>query len=213
MRFFALGSLLLAGASTSLAACENCTPSSSDNEVLQFAWGIQYFLTQFYASVPLNQSLISTLPNSSSVNYGTNLRNLERQNRWSTRALKQLGDKVGFQVPTCNYTLPKVANGTSFLETALQLESTISGAFIGLAGFTQAPEVSFLLARVATQHGVQATYIASNTESTVFKSNSTFAIEAYTPEEVLSSGKGPGKLGSYLGGCLSAPLAPAARTW
>lgn len=210
MRLFsALSGLFLAGAAFAQNSSSGCSPKSADVQVIQFGWALQYLSERFYTAQPLNQSFLNSATNSSRANYNTNFQGIQRQNRLGVRAVQQLGSRVsGFSAPKCNYTFPSASNGESWVENALQLEQSITGALIGLAGYTQSPEVSFLLARLSAQHSGQAYYIASQQQGVVFPTNSSSLVPAYTPDWVLQSGNQPGKLGSYLKDCVSAPSSP-----
>lgn len=217
MRFLSfLSSMLLVGAATaqsatpsSSGAASACTPASSDNKVVQLAWNLQSLLERYYASVPISPTILSSLPNSSSVDYSTNLRGVQQQNHLGARALQQLGAKVpGFTTPRCNSTLPKPNDGATYLKYAAELEYDVCGAFIGLAGYTQKPEISFLMSRLAAEHAAQATWLGSHVSPVFFQSNSTALISAYSPDYVLKSGNKPGMLGRYLRSCASSPPGP-----
>ncbi|EAW12712.1 uncharacterized protein ACLA_011390 [Aspergillus clavatus NRRL 1] len=206
MRFFS--ALFVAGAATA-ANNSYCTPSSGDVQVVQLTWALEYLIEQFYSSTPLNQTFLNSAVNSSNANYYTNLQGMQRQNRLGVRAVQQLGNRVeNFDSPKCNFTFETPSDSESFLQTALQLEQSVSGALIGLEGYTQAPEVSFLLARLAVQHGAHSGYLATTQEGVVFPNNATSLTPAYSPDYVLTSGQNPGQLGDYINGCVSAPQPP-----
>ncbi|GES64226.1 hypothetical protein ATEIFO6365_0008029600 [Aspergillus terreus] len=209
MRFFsALSSALLVGA----AAAQSCSPSSSDAQVVEFGWALQYLLERYYSSQPLNSTFLNSADNSSTANYYTNFQGIQRQNRLGVRAVQQLGSKVpGFSAPRCNFTFPNAKDGETWVKNAQKLEQNVCGAYIGLAAYTQAPEVSFLMARLAAQHSAHAYYITSNVQEPVFPTNSSSLIPAYPPDYVLQSGNQPGKLGDYLNGCVSAPSPPCGQ--
>lgn len=209
MRIFsALSSLLLVGAAAAQSS-GSCSPTSADVQVVQYGWALQYLLERYYSSQPLNSTFLMSADNSSSANYYTNFQGIQRQNRLGVRAVQQLGSKVpGFSAPRCNFTFPQASDGETWVKNALKLEQTVCGAYIGLAGYTQSPEVSFLIARLAAQHSGQAYYIASNVQQPVFPTNSSSLVPAYNPDYVLQSGNQPGKLGDYLNGCVSPPSSP-----
>ncbi|KAL5359438.1 hypothetical protein BJX96DRAFT_148434 [Aspergillus floccosus] len=209
MRFFsALSSALLVGA----AAAQSCDPSSSDVEVVQFGWALQYLLERYYSSQPLNSTFFSSADNSSTANYFTNFQGIQRQNRLGVRAVQQLGSKVpGFSAPRCNFTFPEAQDGEAWIKNAQKLEQNVCGAYIGLAAFTQSPQVSFLMARLAAEHSGHAYYITSNIQQPVFPTNSSSLIPAYSPDYVLQSGNQPGKLGDFLNGCVAAPSPPCGQ--
>ncbi|KAL4896033.1 hypothetical protein BDV59DRAFT_126521 [Aspergillus ambiguus] len=209
MRIFsALSSFLLVGA----AAAQSCSPSSSDVQVVQFGWALQYLLERYYSSQPLNSTFFTSAQNSSSANYFTNFQGIQRQNRLGVRAVQQLGSQVpGFSAPRCNFTFPEAKDGQTWVANAQKLEQSVFGAYIGLAAYTQSPQVSFLMARLAAQHSGHAYYILSNTQEPVFPSNSSSLVPAYSPDFVLQSGNQPGKLGDFLNGCVSAPSPPCGQ--
>merc|ERR1712187_768030 len=216
MRFLhTLGSLLLIGAATTAAqgsGSSSCAPERSDNQVVQFAWFLQFFSDRFYANTPINQTLISSFPNSSSTAYSENIQGLQAQNRLGVRAIQQLGTKVpGFTTPRCNFTFPQISDGNSYLRNAARIESDITGAFIGLAGYTQKPEISFLLARLAAQHGAQAAWLGGHITPVFFQPNSTALVPAYSPDYVAKAGYKPGMLGRYLHSCARVPAGPCGQ--
>ena len=217
MRFLSLlSSFLLAGAVTAQSATPSssgaaamCTPASTDNKAVQLAWHLQFMLERFYASSHVTPMLVSSMPNSSSVDYSTNLRGVQQQNHLGARAIQQLGAKVpGFTTPRCNYSLPTTSSGPMYLKYAAELEQNVCGAFIGLAGYTQKPEISFLFSRLAAEHAAHATWLGSHVSPVFFQSNSTALLSAYSPDWVLKSGNKPGMLGLYLHSCASTPPGP-----
>ncbi|KAE8352162.1 hypothetical protein BDV28DRAFT_158120 [Aspergillus coremiiformis] len=209
--FSALSSLLLAGAV--MAQSSACAPNSTDVQTLQFAWALQYLSERFWTSQPLNDTFLRGASNASRANYEANFRGITRENRLGVRAVRQLGSSVpGFSAPHCNFTFPPAPDANSFVRDALQIEQTVAGGLIGLAAYTRAPEVSFLLARLAAQHGAQASYIGSETNSTYFHANSHSLFPAYTPNQILLSGNHTGHLGTYLRDCVSAPPGPCGQT-
>ncbi|KAH2926753.1 hypothetical protein KXW15_002115 [Aspergillus fumigatus] len=193
-----LSSLLLAGAATTAALNNSyCAPKSGDAQVVQYAWALEYMVQQYYASVASTANVVS------------NLQGIGQQNRLGVRAAQQLGKRIGnFTSPGCNFTFPAPASGQAFLTTAQAFESNASAALIGLEGYTQAPEVSFLIARLAAQHAGHAAYLATTQQASVFQSNVTSLVRAYSPSYVLSNGTSPGQLGRYFKGCVSAPQPP-----
>ncbi|RAH47866.1 uncharacterized protein BO95DRAFT_71312 [Aspergillus brunneoviolaceus CBS 621.78] len=213
MRFIAtIGQLLLAGAALAQSN-SSCSPSSSDAKVVEYGWALSYFLDRYYNQVPLNQTFLQSATNDSDAEYYPNFQGIQRLNRLGTRAAQQLGSRIsGFTAPNCSFTFPNASSAESFVENALTLESTVAGAYIALAGYTQAPEVSFLWARLAAEHTAHAYYLASNQEDILFPANSSGLVPAYSPAYVLSSGSQKGKLGRYLGSCVSAPPAPCGQT-
>jgi cerevisin len=211
MRIFsALSSLLLAGAA--VAQSSDCSPKSSDVQTVQFAWALQSLSERFWTAQSLNQTFLSSAPNASNANYDANFKGITRENRLGVRAVQQVGNDVpGFSAPRCNFSIPAAQNAQSFTRNALRLEQTVAGALIGLSAYTQAPEVSFLLARLAAEHSAHAAYIGNEQNSTYFPSNSSSLIPAYTPDQVLRSGNQTGQLGTYLQNCVSAPAAPCGQ--
>ncbi|KAE8137345.1 hypothetical protein BDV38DRAFT_247165 [Aspergillus pseudotamarii] len=215
MRIFsALSSLLLAGAA--LAQSSDCAPKSGDVQTVQFAWALQYLSERFWSSQSLNQTFLNNATNASSANYEPNFRGITRENRLGVRAVQQLGKGLSnFTAPRCNFTIPPAQDADSFLKNALQVEQTVAGGLIGLAAYTQSPEVSFLLARLAAQHSAQAAYLGSEQNATFFPSNSTSLIPAYTPDQILKTGNQTGnqtgQLGTYLSQCVTAPSGPCGQ--
>ncbi|PYH48760.1 uncharacterized protein BP01DRAFT_111747 [Aspergillus saccharolyticus JOP 1030-1] len=215
MRFFTtLSPLLLAvGAVAQNSSSSSCSPSSSDVQVVEYGYALSYFLDRFYNQVALNQTFLSGATNDSDAEYYPNFQGMQRLNRLAVRGVQQLGAKTsGFTAPNCSFTFPSANSGEAFVQTALTLESSVAGAYIALAGYTQAPEVSFLWARLAAEHTAHAYYLASNQEDILFPANSSGLVPAYSPAFVLSSGSQKGQLGRYLGGCVSAPPAPCGQT-
>ncbi|CAL5869130.1 uncharacterized protein PFLUO_LOCUS3358 [Penicillium psychrofluorescens] len=196
-----------AGASSGAASC---SLASGDTQVLQFSWVLSDFIQKFYASMPVNENVASQLQNSSSSSKAlSNLQGLEKQNNLSVDAIKQLGMKApNFKQPSCSYTLPKADSIPAFAMYAYQLEYTLSGGFIGLAGYTQSPEVSFLLARLAAEHSAHATWIGSRVNSSMFSPSSNSLVDAYSPTQILETKNQTGSLGQYLNGCVTAPKSP-----
>lgn len=205
MRFLSiLSSLLFIGATTAQSDCTTSV-SSSDNTIVQFAWYLQIFIERFYSSVHIDQSFISS---------HHNLQGLQQQNRLGLSAVQQVGIKVpGFETPGCDFSFPRVSSGISYIQNAAKLEADVSGAFIGLAAYTQKPELAFLFSRLAGEHSAHAAWLGGYTgsNSTVFPRNSTALIPAYTPDHVLKSGNRPGMLGQYINGCARAPAAPGGQ--
>jgi hypothetical protein len=204
-----LSGLLLAGAATA-ANNSFCTPKSGDVQVVQYAWALEYMVQQYYASVPVNQTFLTSALNSSTANYASNLPGIYQQNRLGVRAAAQLGKRISnFTAPGCNFTFPPPNSSETFLTTAWAFESNVSAALVGLEGYTQAPEVSFLIARLAAQHAAHSTYLATTQEAVVFQSNNVTSLwPAYSPSYVLSNGNRPGQLGRYFRGCVSPPQPP-----
>lgn len=217
MRFSGLSTLSLAGAILSLVAPTtqaSCALTNNDTSVLEYAYAISGFVNNFYASVPVNGSLASAISNSTGVAQAVaNLNGLKKSNNLSLEAVSELGSRApGFTAPDCTFTYPSVGSVSAFARWAYQLENTVSGAFIGAAGFTQSPEVAFLLARLAAQHTAHAIWVGSRVNSTLFMTNASSLVSAYTPEQVLSKSNATGSLGSYIGDCVSAPAEPCSGT-
>ncbi|KAJ5825164.1 hypothetical protein N7474_002302 [Penicillium riverlandense] len=198
------------GASPSPGALTSCSLASGDTQVLQFSWALSEFISEFYASMPVNENVASQLQNSSSASKAlSNLQGLEKQNNLSIEAIQQLSSKApNFKQPKCSFTIPKADSIPAFATFAYQFESTVSGGFIGLAGYTQSPEVSFLLARLAAEHSAHATWIGSRVNSSMFSPSSNSLVDAYSPTQILQSKNQTGSLGQYLNGCVTAPKSP-----
>ncbi|GAB1195745.1 hypothetical protein BDV32DRAFT_117112 [Aspergillus pseudonomiae] len=211
MRIFsALSSLLLAGAVA--AQSSDCSPKSGDVQTLQFAWALQHLTERFWSSQSLNQTFLNNATNASTANYDANFKGITRENRLGIRAVQQVASGLSnFTTPRCNLTIPQARDADSFLKNALQVEQTVAGGLIGLAAYTQSPEVSFLLARLAAQHSAQAAYLGSEQNSTFFPSNSTSLVPAYTPDQILKAGNQTGLLGTLLSNCVTAPSGPCGQ--
>lgn len=196
--------------SAASSASTSCPLTSSDTQVLEYTWAISKFLNDFYAKVALNSSVADQVTNSTSASRVlANLQGIEHADNLTVEAVRELGSQApGFTAPSCSYTFPPVNSIQSFVQWAYQFESTLSGASIGVAGFTQSPEVAFLLARLAAQHSSHATYIGSRLNSSMFTNTSTSLVAAYAPAQVLLASNSTGSLGTYLGGCVSAPSNP-----
>lgn len=206
MKFFNLAGLLLAAATAS-AASSGCAPTSSDAKVLEFAWGLSDFIGGYYNSTV--NSTFSSTSNATIAAYKKLLYGVEKENTLGSEAIEKVGNKTsGFSQPQCQFKYPKVNTTQAWAFYAYQFESTVTGAFIGLAGFTQSPEVSFLLARLAASHSSHATLIGSKVNSTLFAQNATSLISAYGQAQILYTRNQTGSLGQYLGDCLTAPTSP-----
>ncbi|OQE10609.1 hypothetical protein PENFLA_c086G02371 [Penicillium flavigenum] len=130
----------------------------------------------------------------------------EKDNTLSSAAIEKVGAKApGFSKPNCDYKFPEVNSSQHWTQWAYRFEDTVTGAFIGLAGYTESPEVSFLMARLAAEHNAHSALISSRMNSTYFSQNSTSLVAAYGPAQVLSTRNQTGSLGEYLGGCLASP--------
>lgn len=212
MRFGSLIAwLFVAGGTLSSAqSSSNCSLTTGDTEVLQYTWAISNFLNSFYQSIELNQSVASMVSNStSSLKALANLEGIVHADNLTSEAVRELGSKApNFTELSCEYSFPPTSDIQSFVKFAYQFESTLCGAFIGAAGYTKSPEVSFLLARLAAEHSSHATWIGSRLNSSMFMANSTSLVSAYTPTQVLMNGNQTGQLGTYLHNCVSAPQNP-----
>ncbi|PWY90827.1 hypothetical protein BO70DRAFT_368054 [Aspergillus heteromorphus CBS 117.55] len=215
MRVFAtLSQLLLAGLALSQStSSSSCSLQSSDDQVIDYGYSLSFFLDRFYSSVPVNQTFLNDALNSSTGAYLSNFQGLQRQNRLGVRAVQQLGARAsGFSAHNCSFTYPTASDGEAFIRNALELESTVAGAYIALAGYTQSPEASFLWARLAAEHTAHAYYIASHQQSVLFPTNSSSLVPAFSPGYVLSNATGHGHLGRYFQGCVTAPPVPCGET-
>ncbi|KAJ5766271.1 uncharacterized protein N7511_003887 [Penicillium nucicola] len=207
MRFLNFIGLVLAGATASNAASA-CAPTDSDAAVLEFAWGLADFIGGYYNST-VDSNFPSSSKNATVLGYKKILAGLSTQNTLSVEAIDKVSAKVSsYKEPQCTFDYPQVNTTAAWAYYAYQFESTVTGAFIGLAGYTQSPEVSFLMARLAAEHNGHATVIGSRVNSTLFADNSTSLVAAYGPNQVISTRNATGSLGQYLGGCLTAPSSP-----
>ena len=207
---FAASSTQSSSASASTAT-SGCALTSADTTLLEYAYAISDFATKFYAAVPVNSSLASAISNVTSTTQAlANLQGLEISNNLTLEAIRELGSQApGFSAPDCTFTYPSVSSVFSFARWAYQLENTLTGAFVGAAGYTKSPEVAFLLARLAAEHSAHATWVGSRVNSTIFPPNANALVAAYTPEQVLNqTSNATGSLGMYIGDCVSAPAAP-----
>lgn len=205
-----LRGLIFSCVSTRIAASSSNCSNASDISVIQYASAIQDYSYLFYKSIQLNQAFFSSAPNSSHIDYYTNIKGMEQQNNISTYLLGKVGsDITGFQFPKCKFTAPNPANATEFLNDALYIETSLAGAFLGLSGYTQTPVISDLINWLAVQHGTHSTYIASFSNSVIFLPNGTSLMPPIlSPDFVLSTGNEPFMLGTLLGGCVTAPKGP-----
>ncbi|KAL4984915.1 hypothetical protein BDW68DRAFT_193298 [Aspergillus falconensis] len=213
MRFSSIfGGLLLASAA--IAQNASCSPKSSDAEVVEYAYALQGLLESYYTSQPINQTFLRDATNSSRVEYYQNLLGIQRQNRLGVRALQQVGSQVpGFSNPRCDYSVPNATSGEEYVTNAAELEGSVASALIGAVGYTQSPEVSFILTRLAAVHTAGGTWLAAEQNGVVFPSNVSSLMPAYNPEYVLGSGNEPGRLGRYLQDCVTAPSDPCGQTF
>lgn len=207
MQFFKLAGLLLAAVSAQ-AASSSCAPTSADAKVLEFAWGLSDFIGSYYNST-VNSTFSSSTSNATIAAYQKVLFGVEKENTLGSEAIEQLSKKTsGFSEPQCQFKFPKVNTTQAWAYWAYQFEATVTGAYIGLAGYTQSPEVSFLMARLAASHSAHATLIGSRVNSTLFAQNATSLVGAYPPAQILSTRNQTGSLGLYIGDCLTAPSSP-----
>ncbi|KAL2842063.1 hypothetical protein BJX68DRAFT_168176 [Aspergillus pseudodeflectus] len=210
MHFLPLVTLLSSTLSTAIAAsCSNCSPTSPDGKVLQYAWAIQVFSYAFYETNAINKTDFSSALNNSAANYSSNLEGIKRQNLLGAAQVETLGSNISdFQQPKCNFSIPTPSNASTYVFQAWYWENTLAGAFIGLAKFTQTPIVSQLLSWLSVQHATHATYIASFNVPTVFEANGSSTIPILPPDRVLSTEKDDLMLGNILDGCVVAPNPP-----
>ncbi|KAI9881060.1 MAG: hypothetical protein M1830_008942 [Pleopsidium flavum] len=212
-------SILLAGPAVQANYMCPVMPSSSDAAAISFGLTVQTLLSDYYKSVPVNATFFSTLPSNPmpATDYLGNVMGLAQQAVLGVTALQELSATIStaaaaatkpMPMPMCNYNYPPVTDAKSHLMNAYQIEATLCGTFIGLADYVQSPQAAFLMARLAAEHGIHASYIGSHMQPQVFMANSTMLTPAFTPEMVLMSGMEVGMLGQYLNGCASAPPAP-----
>ncbi|KAJ5792372.1 uncharacterized protein N7503_008350 [Penicillium pulvis] len=192
------------------ASGSNCS-NSSDIQVLQYASAIQAYSYVFYSSIPLNQTFFSNAPNSSNANYAINFQGMEQQNRLGALLLEDFGSNFeGFQAPKCRWKVVSPSNGTAFLEDALYIETTVTGALLGLTGYTLTAEIAEIINWLAVQHGAHAAYITSFTEAIVFPTSRNLSSlpPILPPNYVLGTRDETFMLGQLLGGCVTAPKGP-----
>ncbi|KAJ6178204.1 hypothetical protein N7519_008665 [Penicillium mononematosum] len=201
------GLIILSTTTSGASAASTCSPSASDAKVLQFALGVSNFIGTFY-----NETVNSTFGESNNATikaYQKILFGLEKGNTLSSQAIEKVGAKApGFSKPECDYKIPEVNSTQSWAQWAYRFEATVTGAFIGLAGYTESPEVAFLMARLAAEHSEHSSLIGSRVNASYFAQNSTSLVAAYGPVQILSTRNETGSLGEYLGGCLTAPTSP-----
>ncbi|OQE31589.1 hypothetical protein PENSTE_c001G06757 [Penicillium steckii] len=202
--------LVAGGALSSAQSNSSCSLTSTDTEVLEYTWALSNFLNSFYQSIEFNQSVASMVSNSTSSSKAlANLEGIVHANNLTAEAVRELSSKApNFEEPSCQYTYPPVSDIQSFVKYAYTFESTLCGAFIGAAGYTKSPEVSFLLARLAAEHSSHSTWVGSRLNSSMFQANATSLVAAYAPSQVLMKGNQTGSLGTYLGDCVTAPKNP-----
>ncbi|KAL4967893.1 uncharacterized protein BDV14DRAFT_197537 [Aspergillus stella-maris] len=213
MRFLSLLSgLLLAGAAA--AQSSDCSPQESDASVVEYAWALQTLLERYYTSQPINQTFLTDATNGSRAEYYQNFLGIERENRLGVRAIQQVGSKTpSFSTPRCTFTPPNATDGEDFVHNAILLEGSVAAAFIGAVPYTQAPEVSFILARLAAEHTAASTWLAGQQTGVLFRLNASSLVPAYNPSYVLGTGNQTGRLGRYLGDCVDGPSDPCDQTF
>ena len=189
----------------------------TDAKAIGYGYTIQGLLEQYYDSIPVNASFFSDLPDANVMasngmtfaeNTVTNVEGLSTQAKLGAKALMEMGGMLGLTPPPCNYTFPMAPNGTAYLMNVFYFEATLCGAFIGLADYFQSPTLNSLSARLAAEHGIHASAIQAMMQPIGFMPNSTMLTPAFTPEMILQDGMEVGKLNTYLGGCVAAPMAP-----
>jgi hypothetical protein len=183
------------------------TAGAADAGLVEFGLAIQSLLSDYYESVPVNASFFSTLPKDTGTDFLSNAMGLAQQAVLGTISLQQLQATTGASTPSCKYTFPPTKDAMSFFMNAYDLEATLCGTFIGLADYIMSPQAAFVMSRLAAEHGIHASYIGSHFKRQVFMASSTSLTPAFTPQEVLLSGTGVGKLGQYLNGCVVSPMA------
>lgn len=198
---------------SSPSAASGCMPTTGDTGVVGFAYALESLGHDYYTSVPLNSTAFSQAPNDSTALWFPNFRGMEKRGNVSLMALEGLGRMTpNFRAPRCNFSLPTPSSPRDLLDTTYDLEQSLCGAYIGLAGHSQSPEVAFLMARLAAGHAGNAVYIRSHLMEPVFSERNNSLYPAYPPERVLSNGSAPGMLGDYLGDCVMVPVKPCGKT-
>ncbi|KAJ5461177.1 uncharacterized protein N7458_002729 [Penicillium daleae] len=209
MHFLRFATFFLSGVSTSIAVSNSNCSNSTDIQVVQYASAIQAYSYLLYSSIPLNQTFFSSASNSSNANYFINIQRMAQQNYRGALLVEIVGSNItGFKSPKCNFTSLTPANATEFLNEALYLETSLTGDFLELSGYTQTAEVSELINWLAVQHGTHSTYIASFSQPVIFPPNGTSFVPILPPEYVLGTGNEPYMLGQLLGKCVTAPKGP-----
>lgn len=212
---------LLASTTSAMYQCPITMPG--EPAALEFAYSVQKLLYNYYQSVPVNTTFFDTLPMGAivspldnmtmSANVVSNLEGLQNQAMLGVQGLSDLGSMYpGFHEPSCMYTYPAVINASSHIMNAYFIEATLCGAFIGLADYVQTPSAAFLMARLAAEHGIHASFLGSYMKATPFPSNSKMLTPAFTPAQILGMGTKVGMLGNFLGSCVPAPPAPCNGT-
>ncbi|KAJ5987631.1 hypothetical protein N7451_011996 [Penicillium sp. IBT 35674x] len=188
----------------------NCS-NSSDIQVLQYAFAIQAYSYFFYSSIPLNHTFFSNAPNTSNANYVINFQGMEQQNRLGALLLEKVGSNIAeFQAPKCRFEAVSPSNGTEFLEDAFYIETSLTGALLGLTGYTLTAEIAEIINWLAVQHGAHTTYITSFVEAIVFPTTNNLSSlpPILPPNYVLGTGGENFMLGQLLGDCVTAPKGP-----
>lgn len=207
MKFHSTLSALFVATTTATYMCP-VSPSAADAAAVSFGLSVQNLLSNYYAAIPINATFFSTLPSSTMTDFLANTMGLAVQAKLGVTALQQLATSASVQMPTCQYSYPPVTDAKSHLMNAYVLEATLCGAFIGLADYVQSPQAAFLMARLAAEHGIHASYIGSHMQPVIFPTNSTMLTPAFTPDMVSMTGMGVGYLGAYLNNCVMPPAAP-----
>ncbi|KAK5013257.1 hypothetical protein LTR39_003734, partial [Cryomyces antarcticus] len=171
----------------------------SDASAIKFAYSIQNLLYNYYKSVPVNTTFFDKLPMGTttshldnmtmSANVVTNLQGLQNQAMLGVQALSDFGSMASsWVVPSCTYTYPPVTNASSHIVNAYYIEASLCGAFIGLADYVQTPTAAFLMARLAAEHGIHASFLGSYMNAAPFSATNTMLTPAFTPESLLRVG-------------------------
>lgn len=136
---------------------------------------------------------------------------MEQQNRLGALLLEEVGSNIaGFQAPKCSWKPINPSNGTDFLDDALYIETSLTGALLGLTGYTLTAEIAEIINWLAVQHGAHSAYITSFTEAIVFPTSKNLSSlpPILPPDYVLDTGDEIFMLGQLLGGCVNAPKGP-----
>jgi hypothetical protein len=216
--------LLLAGISTVNAqtstrmpgpattiSCQAC--SRNDTSVVEFAYALQNLTNRFYTRTELNSTLFQKAPNNTDADWLVNFKGMKRQSQLGLLAIRRQGALCpAFTPPMCNYTIPKPRDVNMFLRLAYKMESSVTGAFVGLTAYTNSPEVSFLVSRLAATHATHAAYLETFLQEPVFNATNATLIQAYPPARVLTAGNKPGMLGDWMRGCVKPPFKPCGES-
>lgn len=198
---------------SSAAATTKCMPTKDDASVVEFAYALESLGNHFYASTSLNTTTFVRAPNDSMALWYPNFRGIEKRGNLSLMAIEYLGKETPtYKAPKCNFTLPTPSSPSMLLDMAYHLEASLSGAYIGLAGYSESPEVAFLMARLATGHGGNAIYVQSHVMEPIFSDRNNSMVPVFPPEHVLSRGRAPGRLGDYMHDCVKMPVKPCGKT-